>query len=222
MAYLHHTSWKDRPGAVAGVIAIHGLIGYALVTGLTLTGIVDTVGNPQSIFVPDVKLPPPPPPPKATVEPDPKLVTPPIHVPLPPIDLGPQRPVIDTAPLVLPSQDLLPKVVPSATPGPAAQPAFDPVSAKPRNDPGSWVTEADYRSSWINREMAGTARFRLEIGASGKVEGCTITGSSGHPELDKATCDLVTRRANFAAAKNASGAKTDGAYASSVRWQIPD
>lgn len=221
MAYLQHASWRDRPDAVAGVIAVHAVIGYALVTGLDFTKTVDSVPKLGGYEV-EVPLDPPPPPPKETVEPEAKPVTPRVHVPTPPIDLGPQRPVFDTTPFIDTTPELVTKVIPSPTPGPAARPAFDPVSAKPRNHRGGWVTEADYRSSWINREMAGTARFRLEIAASGKVEGCTITGSSGHPDLDKATCDLVARRAKFDAAKDASGAKTGGAYASSVRWQIPD
>jgi len=221
MAYLHHTSWKDRPGAVAGVIAIHGLIGFVLVTGLNFTKVVDALPGLEGYEV-EIPLDPPPPPPVDTVKPETKQVTPRVHAPTPLIDVGPQRPEFETTPLVDQTPELVTRVIPSPTPGPAALPAFDPVSAKPRNDPAAWVTEADYRSSWINREMAGTARFRLEIAASGKVEGCTITGSSGHPDLDRATCDLVTRRAKFAAAKDASGAKTGGAYASSVRWQIPD
>ena len=32
MAYATHTTWKDRPGAVAGVIAVHAALGYALIT----------------------------------------------------------------------------------------------------------------------------------------------------------------------------------------------
>ena len=221
MAYLQHKSWKDRPGAVAGVIAIHGLIGYALVTGLDFTKIVEDAPGLEGYTV-RVPLDPPPPPPEPTADPEPRLATPPIHAPMPPLDVSRERPVFDTTPIADPAPARITKVNPTPTPGPAARPAFDPVSARPRNDPANWVTEADYRSSWINREMAGTARFRLEIAASGKVEGCTITGSSGHPDLDKATCDLVMRRAKFDPAKDSAGARTDGSYASSVRWQIPD
>ncbi len=222
MAYVQHTSWRDRPGAVIGVIAIHGVIGYALVSGLSFNQIVDTIKNPQGIAV-QVPLDPPPPPPDRTVEADPTIAENPLVAPLPPVDLGPQRPAIETTIVIPQFIDLVPKVIPSPTPGPTTRPGptFDPVAARPRNDPGSWVTEADYRSSWINREMAGTARFRLQIAASGKVEACTVTGSSGYPELDKATCDLVTRRARFDPAKDSSGARAAGSYASSVRWQLP-
>lgn len=222
MAYLQHTSWRDRPGAVVGVIAIHGLVGYALVTGLSFDQVIDRVSNPQASQVDDIPLDPPPPP-KPEASSDPAQPDRPVVVPITPLDLSTDKPVVDTTTVILPTIDPIIKVIPTPTPGPSTRPspAFDPVAARPRNDPGGWVTEADYRSSWINREMVGTARFRLEIAASGKVEGCTITGSSGYVELDKATCDLVTRRARFDAAKDGTGARTAGSYASSVRWQLP-
>lgn len=222
MAYLQHTSWKDRPSAVAGVIAIHAVIGYVLINGLTFVhGIV--VDDPLEGYEVVVPLDPPPPP-KPTTDPKTEIVPERTPVaPLPPLDLSDRRPTIDTTPIILPPLDL-PRVVPS--PGPTAdlgpkRPAFDPVAARPRNDPGGWITTADYKSSWINREMTGVARFRLEVAASGRVEGCTISRSSGHAALDRATCDLVSRRARFEAARNGAGETTRGSYSSSVSWELP-
>jgi protein TonB len=223
MAYLQHSNWRERPGAVVAVIAIHGVVGYALISGLSFTKIIEAIDNPDAVEV-TVPIDPLPPPPEDKLEPDPKVIENPVVAPLPPVDLGPQRPPLDATVIIPPLTDIVPKVIPSPTPGPTARPSpvFDPVAASPRNNPGSWVTTDDYRSSWINREMVGTARFRLQIAANGKVETCTITGSSGHAELDKATCDLVTRRARFDPAKDASGAKVSGSYSSSVRWQLPE
>lgn len=223
MAYLQHANWRERPGAVVGVVAIHALIGYALVAGLSFTQIVDTIQNPKGVQVDDVPLTPPPPP-NPAVEADPSMIDRPVVVPIAPLDLTAERPALDTTPVIIPAIDLLPKVIPSPTPGPSTRPspAFEPVAARPRNDPASWVSEADYRSSWINREIVGIARFRLEIAANGRVEGCTITDSSGYAELDRATCDLVSRRARFEPARDDSGARVGGTYASSVRWQLPE
>lgn len=222
MAYLQHTSWKDRPGAVAGVIAIHALIGYALVNGLTLKAIVEAPGRLESEFIPDIPLDPPPPPKKEEVK---QELAPqnPMVAPLPPLDLSPRPPLIDTIPTPLPVPDT-PYIVPRPGPTPdlgPRRPAFEPLAAKPRNNPAEWVTTADYRSSWINREMTGTARFRLEISANGRVESCAITASSGHPDLDRATCDLVSRRARFDPAKNSEGEKTAGSFSSAVQWELP-
>ena len=225
MAYLQHTSWKERPGAVAGVIAIHAALGYVLVNGLSFVGVIpESQPDVQSTFIPDIPLPPPPPPEPQQDEnremiPDRKPVA-----PLPPLDLSDQRPPIDTTKLILPPLPDIPRVVPS--PGPSAdvgprRPTFEPLEVRPRNDPRAWVTTSDYRSSWINREMTGIARFRLEVGAGGRVESCRVTVSSGHAELDRATCDLVSRRARFQPARDSSGEATGGTYTSAVSWELP-
>ena len=225
MAYLQHTSWKDRPGAVAGVIGIHAAIGYALVTGLQFTGIIE-IDPPLKgrDFTDPIPLPPPPPPPEQETTLDEAIIDRPVIAPRPLIDVTPVGPTVDTTDIILPPVDIQPKVIPSPTPGPStsAKPAFDPVRAEPRGNPGNWVTVDDYRPSWINREMAGTARFRLEVGVNGRVESCTITASSGHAELDRATCALVTQRARFEPAKDESGAKVEGSYSNSVRWELPE
>ncbi|MXO74515.1 TonB family protein [Altererythrobacter aerius] len=228
MAYLEHRSWRDRPGAIVGVVAIHALVGYGLITGLKFEKIVETIPGLEGYEV-NVPLDPPPPPPSKpdpAVEPDSTLVSPPLHVPVPPVDLNAQRPPVDATSDMVVIPDVLPKVIPGPTPSftPSATPSpvFDPVAARPRNNPAQWISTDDYRSSWINRELTGTARFRLAIAANGSVEGCTITGSSGHAELDKATCDLVTRRARFDPAKDTAGQRTPGTFASSVRWELPE
>ena len=223
MAYLQHRSWKDRPGAVVGVVAIHAVIGYALVTGLNFTQIVERVKNPQAIDV-VVPLPPPPPtPPQPDARADEAVVDKPVVAPKPIIDVSPIEPNIDTTPVIIPTPDTTPYVAPRPTPSTTpAGPSFNPIAAKPRGNPGNWVTVDDYRTSWINREMVGTARFRLEVASSGRVQNCTITASSGHAELDRATCSLVTQRARFVPAKDGTGASVTGSYVSSVRWELPE
>ncbi|MCP5395861.1 MAG: TonB family protein [Sphingomonadaceae bacterium] len=227
MAFTDQKSFARNPGAVAGVIVIHAAMGAALVTGLAggVAGVIeDTVLT--TYFIPDTPPPPPPPAPDV-VKPDPvetSLVTPPVHVPTPPVSLSDSKPLAnitpdipDVIPDVLPQ--IVPKPLPTTTPGRAL---LDPVGVSPRNDPGSWVTPNDYRGRWINEELTGTASFRLDVGANGKVERCTITKSSGHAVLDEATCNLVTRRAKFRSAQDENGNKVSGSYTNSVRWQLPD
>ncbi|MGN3973784.1 TonB family protein [Tsuneonella sp. SYSU-LHT278] len=221
MAYIDQRNLRDRPGAVAAVVAIHAVVGYALVTGLSFEQVVDTVKNPEGIFVPDVELPPPTEP-DPVVEPEPSLVSPPIHAPTPPLELPSARPPVDSSPIIVQLPDLVPFVAPKPTPSASASAKVDPVPARPRGDPGRWVTVDDYRSSWIAREWTGVARFRVDVGVNGRVETCTITSSSGHAELDSATCALIARRAQFEPAKDASGARIPGVYASAVRWELPE
>ncbi|MGN6500878.1 MAG: energy transducer TonB [Tsuneonella sp.] len=221
MAYLQQTSWKDRPGAVVGVVAVHAAIGFALINGLSY---VSEVIRDKPLVGTEVVVPVEPPP-TPTEEATAKVIPdrPPI-APLPPLDISDRLPEIDTTTIILPKLPELPRITPSATPSVTvtpAKPVFDPVPARPRNNPANWVTTNDYRSSWINREWTGTVGFRLQIAADGRVANCTITASSGHAELDAATCDLVSRRARFDPARGQDGERAAGSYASAVRWELP-
>ena len=76
--------------------------------------------------------------------------------------------------------------------------------------------------SWISRGYDGTVGYRVSVGASGKVENCSVTRSSGVSALDEATCQLVSRRARFDPAKNDQGRAVAGNYSGAVRWQLPN
>ena len=73
----------------------------------------------------------------------------------------------------------------------------------------------------MREDRAGTTRFSVTVDAEGKVSSCQVTGSSGHSDLDDATCKLVTRRARFKPATDGEGQPTSGSYSNAVRWQIP-
>lgn len=221
MSYVSQ-SHANRPAAIAGVIAVHAGLGALLILGLTTS--VQTILDGGPIIAIDVSDPPPPPPPQSKLEPQPKAPAPPLFVPPRP-NLAPPKPsVIETTGELPPLADevLLSPIPQVSAVGPAASPGYAPVAANPRNNPSRWVTDDDYKSRWVREGLSGTAGFRLEIGASGKVEACTITRSTGHAALDEATCTLITRRARFDPASNSSGAAIRGSYASSVRWNLPD
>jgi len=101
-------------------------------------------------------------------------------------------------------------------------PQLTPKAAAPLGNPGGWVGEADYPGAELRAGHAGTTRFRLAIGVDGRVAGCEIIGSSGWPGLDEATCRLVSARARFRPASDASGAPATGTFASAIRWVIPE
>lgn len=224
MAFADEKSLRDRSAGIGGVVVVHAGLAALLVLGLSteVTKQIFTGPLPTREF----KDPPPPPPPEPP-KPQPRqqapanpVVTPPVPIPMPP------KPNLFETTIELPplSNDLrltpLPKG-PIEPPAPPA-PAFDPVPAMPRNDAASWVTDNDYKSRWIREGMTGTAQFRLEIAANGRVSDCRITQSTGHVALDEATCSLITKRARFNAAKDGSGAKTTGTFSSSIRWQLPN
>lgn len=219
MAYLDAVPSRTRPGPVAAVIAIHAGIGYLLVTGLAAE-----IANEIDMHLPVIEFPvdPPPPPDPVPQPPTNDLVKP--QAPKPPLDLtGSTKVDVDT--LVLPPIDELvvdptPKFPQRGKFEPSLR--FDPVAPMPRTNPANWVTTDDYPSAPLRHGEEGTARFRLEIAANGKIEACTITRSSGFEQLDRATCRNIMRRAKFDAARDATDKPVRGTYESSVRWQIPD
>lgn len=221
MAYL---DTKRRPSAasLAAVIAVHGAVGAALILGLTVSGVIMT--EPRIATFDRPATPPPPPPPKPDeAKPETARLDP--FVPRPPFPLPTQGPVISTTDAFPPPLPPLPQPGPSEglKPNlPAATPGFTAVAARPRNDPARWVSEADYRGDWIRRELTGKARFRLDIAADGRVTGCTIIASSGHPALDQATCTLVSRRARFQPALGEQGAPVAGSYTNAIDWRLPE
>lgn len=231
MSYLDQKAALRRPEVVVAVAVVHVALGYALLSGLAVD-FVPAAFKPNPVAT-EVKLTPPPEP---TPEPMPTASTAAAPAPAAPIPFVPPQPLATPdAPTLQGTATPLPSdpiVVPSATPGlnqpliseptPTPQPSFVATAAKPANDPTRWITDADYRSSWINQELVGTARFRLDIAADGRVVGCRITGSTGHPALDEATCRLVTRRARFTPARDANGDAVASTYGQSVKWQLPD
>lgn len=229
MAYLENkVQPSNKVAAVVGVIAIHAGLGYVVITGLS--NVIQLIA-PQPPLVGEtiIDLPPPPPPKEAKPE---KTDTSPssnelVIAPRPDIEIAPMPPKFGTT-------DLLDKIetdifvnLPPRDPvgdgvGGTSIPKFDPVAARPRNNPANWVTQSDYRSIWINREYTGLAKFKLTVSASGKVENCEITGSTGYAALDKATCKLVQKRARFNAASDANGKNVSGTYTNAVQWILPD
>lgn len=220
MAYLDQ-SRRASPGSMVAVIGVHAAMAGVLVIGLNVSGIVQLKDGPLVSILPKT----PPPKPDETVEPK-EPTSSEIYTPLPPLPMPPRDNRVDTTDIPLPPMPPIPQPGPRPLPdpGPTVTPSlgFTPVAAKPRNDPGRWLSDSDYRSSWVRKEMVGTARFRLEITATGKVAGCTITGSTGHSELDAATCALVSKRARFEPARGSEGEPVAGSYSSSVRWVLPE
>ena len=93
--------------------------------------------------------------------------------------------------------------------------------AKPKNNLSRWATTNDYPSRALSQEREGTTSFRVTVGLDGKVTDCKVTVSSGHGDLDAATCNNVKRRARFDPALDSAGNPTSGFYANRVTWRIP-
>lgn len=215
MAYADQSMSGNKVTALVIVAIIHIVVGYALVSGLAYEAVQKVAQKVTTIDIEEeVKKeeePPPPPPKKVDVPPPVKVVVPPTKIDLP----APKAPVMQTQPEP-PKEIPLPPVIQA----PAA-PRVSPKGAVPRGNPGSWATTNDYPSRALREERAGTTGFRVNVGPDGRVTDCQITSSSGHADLDEATCANVRRRARFTPATDGEGQPTSGTYSNRIRWVIP-
>ena len=79
----------------------------------------------------------------------------------------------------------------------------------------------DYPRQAIRNEEQGTVQFRITIAPDGSVSDCTVIASSGSAALDRASCAIVSERARFKPARDASGQRVADTMTSRVRWELP-
>lgn len=219
---------RPNPAALAGALGIPAAVGALLVVGLAVKVVIAPAPPPLTgETITETELPPPPPDPVDPATPSPRTpqASGPTTLPRPdmlPVDLGQRDPVFtlpNSGDLIGPVTGPVDFGIPGTTP---ATSPFDPVGATPRGNPGTWVTNSDYRPRWIREDLSGSASFTLAIDARGKVTGCTINRSTGHAVLDTATCQLVSKRARFEAARDGTGKPVAGSFTGSITWKIPE
>jgi protein TonB len=201
--------------AIVLVALIHVAVGYALITGLAYSAVKKAIERVTTVDINE----PPPPPPDTPPPPQPDTPPPPVAPP-PPINISVAPPPIQVQPNIPPPAPVI-RIVPPAAPPAPPPPRFTPKGATPRGNPGSWATTDDYPSRALREEREGVTRFTVTVSPEGRVTNCTVTASSGSPDLDEAACRSITRRARFNPATNGDGEKVAGTYSNSVRWQIP-
>jgi protein TonB len=220
MAYADQDGMStNRLVSIIIVVLLHAFLGYALVTGLAYDAVI---AIKEKMTVVDVKEEEPPEEEEPPPEPE-KQIEPPVVSPPPMVVTVTPPPTVRTVDTPPPAAPIVPTAAP---PAPSAPPPPPPPVAKrpnplPKGNPGNWANTNDYPSRALQQEREGTTGFRVTVGANGRVTDCQITSSSGHSDLDQATCSNVTRRARFDPALDGNGNPTTGSYSNRVRWQIP-
>ncbi len=213
MAYADQEMSGNRIASFVVVALLHVLVGYALVTGLAYEAVQKVVQKVTTVDIKkdEPKKEPPPPPKKAAAPP-------PIVAPPPKINVNLTPPPVQTVVTPPPAAPVVPIIAP---PAPAPAPRVQPKQPTPKGNPANWATTNDYPTRALREEREGTTSFRVSVGPDGRVTGCSVTSSSGSPDLDDATCQNVTRRARFSPATDGEGQPTTGSYSNRVRWVIP-
>jgi periplasmic protein TonB len=94
-------------------------------------------------------------------------------------------------------------------------------NADDKSEQRSWETKSDYPAKALREGREGTVYFAVVIGTDGKVKSCTVTGSSGHADLDQAACNTFITRARFEPARDAGGNAIEGTFSSKIEYRIP-
>ena len=75
-----------------------------------------------------------------------------------------------------------------------------------------------YWAMAMNEE--GRVQFVADVNAAGMVTACRVTQSSGFPNLDLGTCDIVSSQGRFEPARDRNGRPIASDYRRTVVWQL--
>ncbi len=234
----------QRAKALGGVLLLHALLGYALVTGLR-ADFAEAAAEPLKLF--DVS-PDPPAPPVAAI-PEARTHTP-EGAASPPSRKAQPSPVVVPPPRIrLPAPEVLPvslkaSPVPSGSDSKAGVAAVDgPGSGTGGLGDGSGsggegagagsggarraerlsgrIVDGDYPRAALRARAQGSVRVRYTVGADGRVSGCTVTRSTAGPDLDALTCRLVEQRFRYRPATDAAGRPVPETLSKTYDWILP-
>ncbi|MEG3087685.1 energy transducer TonB [Sphingomonas sp. PB4P5] len=234
---------RERWIAGAGVVLVHGAIGWLLVAGLA-PSLVRQASESLQIF--DLPQPPRPPPPERSM---PKPAADPRKSgAAAPANLD-ARPTEIVAPILPPP--LPPPVIAAPVAGPdvAARAGAAPVPGPGTGGGGAGVgtgsggygdgqgaggrgtfarkiagqiRDGDYPKAAARAGIGGTVWVRYTVTVKGRAEDCRVTRSSGNAELDAVTCKLVTKRFRYRPGTDAAGRFVSSVVEEDHVWVIDD
>lgn len=241
---------RDRIRSAVAVIAIHALLGWALLRGL---GVELTQPADRHLKLIDL-LQEPPPPPAVPAEPDTaeaavakpaesegaaapaNLADRPTEVLAPPPEIRlPVPPPIIVAPIA--AEGLAPVAGAAELPGPGTG-SGGVGSGLGSGERGSGTggggggrgTRArlisgsigpdDYPRAALAARAQGTVFIRFTVAPHGRVSDCAVTRSSGNRALDEATCRLIRRRFRYRPARDAAGRPVAEVVRGEQGWEL--
>ena len=226
---------RDRFASVVAVAVLHVAVGYALLTG---AGVTALAGESERLKVFDVAVPAPPPPqqdeapePEGEAAP-PALEARPSAILAPPPRVQVEQPVA-AAPVAGPGAEATTGAAPVPGPGTGAGgggagtgsggsgsgAGGGGAASRPRLLSGR-IVNADYPRAAYRARAEGTVTVSYWVGVDGRASRCRTVRSSGHAELDAATCRLVVERYRYEPARNAAGEAIPYLTGWQQRWWI--
>jgi len=90
----------------------------------------------------------------------------------------------------------------------------------PLADPDNWIDKFSYPKSALRQGIQGRVPAELDIAADGSVTGCRTLGTPLGGDLEAVTCRLMTHRAQYRPATDASGSPVAGRVVELLSWEI--
>ena len=209
------------------VLALHLLLGWALVNGLAQR-MVEVIKGPIETKIIEEQKPPPPPPPE-NLPPPPKFAPPPPSY-IPPPEIQVQAPPTQ-APTITTTQERPPpapvRVAPAPAPAqaPAAPPAPPRVAARPAIADAKACAPSgdDYPAAARRSEATGMTSIRFTVGADGKMTGAEVVRSAGpsreHKLLDRTALSKLSE-CSFKAGIDETGKPAGGSFQVEYVWKL--
>ena len=173
---------------VGSVIALHAVLGYAIVTGLAQRIVLEAPNVLTAEVLPQKEEPPPPPQP-LPVKPD-MLVTPSAPtVPVPVIRIAPAKPSHSITVVQGPPRPVTP--APRAVITPPAPELATVIAPTAARSVAGTHTIPPYPDLSRRLGEAGTVRLQIALDEAGAVRAVTVAHSSGSERLDQAAAAWV-------------------------------
>jgi len=233
---------REQGGAALCAAAMVGLIGWALVRGLAVGLLLPaaTEVKPFELTPPmPVERVRPVPPPQRSRRPEGEAAPPNLRsqatqvvAPDPVVPLPVPPPVI-AAPVAGeggdPTQGAADRPGPGTGAGGIGQGrgsggAGDGDGGGARDDTPPRRTRDRYRASDIPDFLEGnaTVAVRYHVEVNGRVTGCVVTGSSGDPRVDAATCAVIEKRFRYDPSRDPEGRPVRSTVVIDFDWDVED
>ena len=95
------------------------------------------------------------------------------------------------------------------------------IATKPEANLPSFFSTDDYPREALVNSQIGTVGVLIWIEATGRVSTCEVVESSASPVLERTTCNILTKRAEFSPARDAAGRAIRAPKFSRIRWELP-
>lgn len=92
---------------------------------------------------------------------------------------------------------------------------------RPEKELREYASSSDYPASAVRSGAMGETHALISVGIEGRASGCQIIRSSGHAELDSASCNIITKRVRFVPARALDGTAIAAPAYLTMKWELP-